>query len=257
MNPNPSDDTSPISDSELETVDCWLRIAQHQQKVRDSVRGNLAIDPDMNRLPPAELERTWKTFAENEDGPTFNLAQRLALNHLPLPPHPARLSNAELGPRLGRLIRDLAEIGVLLEFTDHLSDRQLMHLLVERVMLIPLKGPVHSVTHFVSIYICEFCVNTKEECEQLMLRYYAPEEYLAEFHPEILENLPPGKRPPFNRDSKTSFSKIIDSRRARGLITDDTMFSLAMIGRFDWNERDLQDDAPWESSDLDDEDAPF
>ncbi|HEX7378273.1 MAG TPA: hypothetical protein VF278_14240 [Pirellulales bacterium] len=139
------------------------------------------------------------TSVENE-----YLASMLAWERAPVVPisqwfdpelaiaHPDRLSDAALGEALWQAIHKLFEKRIVLDFTDHLSDRQLYCLIYRDILPSPekkLESPQR--------YLHWDCADAGGEPET-WLRFYASEEE-REHWAASGEPLPPSDPPPYPR----------------------------------------------------------
>jgi hypothetical protein len=113
---------------------------------------------------------------------------------------PAHPSDAQLTRELETLLDRLADLGVVVEFIDHLSDRELYTWLMEsghldgHIALLP-----NSHLHMSPIGSCS------EEDNQIYLTYYASDqerEWWKEDAPD--EELPPRKQLPYDREGRRS-----------------------------------------------------
>ncbi|MGA7614316.1 MAG: hypothetical protein WBX15_03975 [Thermoanaerobaculia bacterium] len=110
-------------------------------------------------------------------------------------PDETSLDDAKLYERLWAILKAMAEIGIYVESTNHLSDRELYrylvgHVLVEETILpgSPMGGWFYS-----PIGGCS------EEDIEIYLRYYADEDERESFR-EDDRPLPPKETPPYDRD---------------------------------------------------------
>ena len=110
-------------------------------------------------------------------------------------PDAETLDDAALHERLWVVIRAMAEIGLYLESTDHLSDRELYdHLVTEALVeetMLPLSA--NGAWHLSPIGGCS------EEDLEVYYRYYADEEDRRLLRVDGVE-LPPHEPLPFDRD---------------------------------------------------------
>src|SRR3954464_2235856 len=86
---------------------------------------------------PEIQEQFWKNVLAFENAPEVAPFDELLHSGLALPP-PDELDDAALLRKLWEIIRGLEDLGVYLEFTNHLSDRQLYAILWSRVLHQPL-----------------------------------------------------------------------------------------------------------------------
>ena len=116
------------------------------------------------------------------------------------PPAHETLSDDKLHEQLWRLIDQLAARNVVLECTDHLSDRQLYCLLVRDVLTSGEKLITRRATPLNWRFIDEL------EHPDVWLRYYASADERAEWEAETGEIPPPSEQPPYSRDLPTGRS---------------------------------------------------
>lgn len=106
------------------------------------------------------------------------------------PPRPDRLNDTELREQLWSLVHRLFERRIVLDFTDHLSDRDLYTLILRDILPSPEKKldlPVHYLH-----WDCSCDIET-------WLRYYATDEERLAWVGEIEDPLPPSERPQHRR----------------------------------------------------------
>lgn len=109
-------------------------------------------------------------------------------------PHPDDLDDDRLRQILHDTIRRLYEKHVVLDFTDHLADRQLYCLIYRDIL------PAHEkMIQRRQSYLHWDCANTSDDPEA-WLRYYATPQERAMWAEETSSPLPPPAAPPFPRD---------------------------------------------------------
>jgi hypothetical protein len=100
----------------------------------------------------------------------------------------------EMDAELRTLLDRLASLGVVVEFADHLNDRELYSWLSEQLGAHMAVMP-GSFLHFSPIG------GGSEEDNQIYLTYYATDDERTDWKASFPdEELPPRKRPPYNRD---------------------------------------------------------
>jgi hypothetical protein len=135
--------------------------------------GGEGMDPDL-------LEEFLEDVLDFDDMPSTTLRERLT----------------ESGPLLGDLwglLERLADINVVVEMTDHLSDAELLEYL-QSTLDEPMVFPSHpdTVTHLEA---------GSSEDEGIYLRYYADDMTRAEWQRASPETpIPPKEKPPYDRD---------------------------------------------------------
>jgi hypothetical protein len=133
------------------------------------------------------------------------LEEEGAFDHLPLEVFRERgseyapadaLDEGALRFSLGRLIDDMAEIGMYLSSTDHLSDRELYEKLLSEILLEPVTlRPGTAGFTFIDIL-----GGWSPEDTETYLRYYADEETRRDWAADYGEPIPPKEKPPYDRD---------------------------------------------------------
>jgi hypothetical protein len=178
-----------------------IRIEALKQKVRERVGGGMLSGEDEN-APLDVVERFWQNVLEYEEGlyPLRPIRELLAEDGLhPLPP--TSVPDHELESHLERLIEALAQRGLLLCQTDHLSDRELYTLLVDQVLGEETESyPINS-GWFTHLELARFGAPNGEDGTCVFLRYYADESEREEWQQEFPNELiPPDEEPPYDRD---------------------------------------------------------
>ena len=173
-------------------VDHLLRNAQ----LRDDLEPY--FDESISRIETAHLP----TPVENEF-----LASMLAWERAPaLPisrwfdppidlPSPDALNKQELHDQLWLAIHLLFEKRILLEFTDHLSDRQLYTVIVRDILPSNEKKIEEA-----GNYLHWDCADAGDSDPEIWLRYYASEEEREGWAEDTDYVLPPMEDPPYPRD---------------------------------------------------------
>lgn len=140
----------------------------------------------------AELERMDRFFEGKEAGDIpLEVLRGRGIDIPATPP----VDEAELRARLGEIVEGMADIGMMLEDTDHLSDAELYRYLVddallEETMLSSGGGQWHISP----------IGGGSEEGNEIYLRYYADDEYREQWHRDFGDVLPPKEKPPHDRD---------------------------------------------------------
>jgi hypothetical protein len=113
-------------------------------------------------------------------------------------PAPEELDDAQLHAKLWEVIRRMASLGAYLHNTNHLSDRELYTYLFEEglredAVLFP-DNPGY-------VYGLDLLGSGSEDDMQLYMKYFADEQYRAEWKTQFPElDFPPHEDPPFDRD---------------------------------------------------------
>lgn len=108
-------------------------------------------------------------------------------------PAPESLSDAELKKQLHAAIQRLFEAKIVLDFTEHLSDRQLYCLLCRDILPAPQKKIDSSRN-----YLHWSCIDSDED-PGVWLRYYATDAEREEWAAETGEIPPSAETPPYPR----------------------------------------------------------
>lgn len=141
----------------------------------------------------AELERMDRFFDGEEAGDIpLEILRERGLDI----PKDLLLEEADLRARLWELIEGMAGIGMVLESTDHLTDRELYRYLVDDALLEETMLPMceGGTWHLSPIG------GGSEEDNEIYLRYYADDEARERCHREFGGPLPPKEKPPCDRD---------------------------------------------------------
>lgn len=109
------------------------------------------------------------------------------------PPRPDVLSDEDLHEILWDVIQRLHEKRIVLDFTDHLSDREL-YTLIYRDILPSREKKIDSGTH----YLHWDCAGASGDPE-IWLRYYASDEERRMWAEAYRQPLPPTSQPPYPR----------------------------------------------------------
>ena len=144
--------------------------------------------------PIAELERLDRFFDGEEEGERpLDVLRAKGMSI----PDETELDDQALHAKLWEIIHAMAALGMYLESTDHLSDRELYRYLItdalreETVLSEPGSG---GGWHISPIGGCS------EEDNEIYLRYYADDESRKGWRGDSDEPLPPKEKLPFDRD---------------------------------------------------------
>jgi hypothetical protein len=144
--------------------------------------------------PIAELERLDRFFDGEEEGE--RPIDVLRSNGIWIPDE-SDLDDDSLHARLWEIINAMAAVGMVLESTDHLSDRELYRYLVTEALreetILPAAGSGGR-WHISPIG------GGSEEDNEIYLRYYADDETRKQWHRDFGVTLPTKEKPPFDRD---------------------------------------------------------
>ncbi len=142
----------------------------------------------------AELERLDRFLEGDEPGerPIDALRKR----GMEFPMDDATLDDGALHTKLWEAIEGLASLGVILDSTDHLSDRELYRWMVSEVLTAELLLPGACGGHWNFSPIG----SGSEEENEIYLRFYADEVTREDWRRRFNEVLPRQETPPFDRD---------------------------------------------------------
>ena len=108
-------------------------------------------------------------------------------------PHPDSLSDEKLKSKLDETISRLYDVQIVLEFTEHLNDREL-YTLIYRDILPSSEKKVDLPKN----YLHWHCIDDEND-EDTWLRYYASEYDRQSWKEETGMELPPAENPPYKR----------------------------------------------------------
>jgi hypothetical protein len=149
---------------------------------------------ESDQLTPGAREQFWRNVVDFETAGNTTLTHELSAVGVELP-EPDDLDDAALHLALWRTIEALADLGVYLHWTDHLSDRDLYIRLVRE--LLPEEMPALDDDENMSWHI-DVLGSDKFE---LYLKYYADEEARESWRMEFPEDpIPARDTKPYDRD---------------------------------------------------------
>ena len=176
--------------SKTDQVDCLLRNAELRDQL-DPLFDESIGAVDVSRMTTVGENDFLQSMLEWERAPMMPIGEWFQPS-LELPEHDA-LDDEEVRRRIGETIHALFQKHVVLEFTDHLSDREL-YTLIARDILPAYEKKLQRRTS----YIHWDCANTSGDPE-VWLRYYASEEEREVWAQETEQEPPPMADPPFRR----------------------------------------------------------
>ena len=148
--------------------------------------------------PPEMQEQFLKNVLAFENAPEVQPFDELVRAGLTLPPA-EELDDAALTEALWTMIRGLEDLGVYLEFTDHLSDRELYVQLWSSVLREPMALTPDDLQ--AAWHIQMSGASTGDDGVDTYLTYYADEETRREFAEKYPDSpVPERKALPFDRD---------------------------------------------------------
>lgn len=172
------------------------RIEELKQRAYE-LSGGKMVSEEFSHTPPEIRRQFWENVVAYEEAPEHRPYDILIESGLSLPP-PDELDDAQLTAKLWELIGALDLMGVYLERTDHLSDRQLYsHLLNDalREEFFILHNIPNSAWHL------DIAESSSEEIMQNHLQYYADDAERAQWADDWPESEMPEPKPlPYDRD---------------------------------------------------------
>ena len=146
-------------------------------------------------LPEHVAEQFWKDVLAFETAPTTTNFQQLTRAGVPLPP-PDDVADPDMHSVLWGVINGLAAVRVFLQWTDHLSDRQLYEALWKDVLhdeIADLPATSPGAWHV--------DMSGGDPESGAYWKYYADEEHRKAFlEQEPGFDMPPHQQPPYDRD---------------------------------------------------------
>ena len=189
-----SDESKPQQSAGDEGIEA--RIDRLKEQARALSGGHMASGtaPD---CPPRLEEQFWKQVLDFENMPRVQLFDVLTRSGQSLPA-PEELDDQQLTEKLWEVINGLAELGVCLEFTDHLNDRELYTRLWTKMLRDPIElDPEHptGTWHF------DFTGDETDDGIDTWLKYYADEDTRRSWARDYPDDpLPEAATPPYDRD---------------------------------------------------------
>ena len=142
----------------------------------------------------AELERLDRFYEGEEEGERpIDVLRNKGISF----PDERDLDEDALHARLWVIINAMAGVGMVLESTDHLSDRELYRYLVSEALC---EETILSPPGSCGVWHLSPIGGGSEEDSQIYLRYYADDETRADWLRDFGGILPTKKKPPFDRD---------------------------------------------------------
>ena len=146
---------------------------------------------NMSRLPTTRENEFLASMLAWERAPTLPISEWF--HPLLTLPHPDGLTDDEIFQLLWTTIHQLYDERIVLEFTDHLSDRQLYCLIFRDILPSPEKK-----IDLPKNYLHWHCLDDNNDPET-WLRYYASARERAAWAAEHKQSLPPSETPPYPR----------------------------------------------------------
>ena len=150
-------------------------------------------------LPLAMEEAFLRNILAYEKGPFTTHFAQLTRSGFEFP-RSRKLDDRQLSAKLAELIRRLAEMGIYLSHTDHLSDRQLY----DWLRYDGLRGEIPDLPHDPhEAWHLDLLGGYSEKDISLYQQFYACKEERENHQMECPDQpVPPRTKPPFDRDSK-------------------------------------------------------
>ncbi|MEM9351460.1 MAG: hypothetical protein AAGA92_00445 [Planctomycetota bacterium] len=181
---------TPFDQAPRDEVDHLLRNAQLRDAL-EPLYDESIVRVNVSRMTTSSENAFLESMLEWERAPILPICDWFS-PRLELPP-PQELADHELAVLLHQTIGRLFEEHVVLDFTDHLSDRELYRILFRDILPAQEKRIKRSKS-----YLHWDCANTDDD-PTTWLRYYASEEDRESWARETGEELPPVDQPPYRR----------------------------------------------------------
>jgi len=177
-------------------VDREIRIEKMKREL-DELAGGKMISCGFGSLPQEIEEMFLEQVLAYERAEVDTNFNRLVQRGVVMPPEP-ELDDPSLSVKLAEIIRELAEMRCFLEYTDHLSDRELYQWLWReglRDTTADMSGMPDGAWHTSPIG------SGSDEDTAIWLKYYADEEDQRDWHSQFPDYaIPEHKVLPFDRD---------------------------------------------------------
>lgn len=174
----------------LEEVDQLLLNARLRDELEPYLDESVHV-LDCRQMPTHEENEFLASMLAWERAPVLPISQWFE-PELRLP-SPEKLDDSELHTRLWQTIERLYDERIELEYTDHLSDRQLYCLIARDILRSPEKKIGAPRNHLIW-----HCIDFEQDAE-IWLQYYASQEDRRTWAAENGQSLPPAMQPPFPR----------------------------------------------------------
>ena len=142
----------------------------------------------------SELERLDRWIDGEEEG-EVPLAV-LRAHGMEIPEDESALDDPALRDKLWEVIRGMSAIGMVIELTDHLTDRELYRYLIGDALLEPTILPVDPMG---TLHVSPIGGGSEED-NRIHLQFYADDEEREEWHGMFGDPLPAKQTPPADRD---------------------------------------------------------
>jgi hypothetical protein len=182
--------TTPMNNYEKDEVDQLLLNARLRDELEPYLDESIDLLTVRGKPTPFENEYLMSMLAW-ERAPIVSIAEWFS------PPlelrHPDSLTPDELRTKLWEAIQHLCEKHIVLDYTDHLSDRELYCLILRDILPSPEKKLAQRTT-----YLHWHCIDPEDNPET-WLRYYASTEERTQWYAETGNPPPPPSKAPYAR----------------------------------------------------------
>ena len=171
-------------------------IEELKQQARELSGGEMT-EGEVHAASPEVREQFWKQVVAWEEAPWITHVQQLEAKGVALPA-PETLSDEQVSMKLWEVIDHLARLRVFLEYTDHLTDRELYAELWNDALREEIKDiPVDED----SAWHIQFTSSGSDEDNEAYLKYYADEQEREQYRKDFPEaHIPEHEALPYDRD---------------------------------------------------------
>lgn len=190
------DDLKPTQPQSDEQAPIEVRIEKLKEQAR-ALSGGLMAAGIATDCPPEVEEQFWKRVLEFENLPRVQPFDVLVSHGMSLPA-PEELDEEQLTAKLRETIDGLADVGIFLNFTNHLSDRELYTRLWTETLREPTELEPDRPEAFWHV---DMTVSKDDDGIETYLKYYAGEQYRRSWAQDWPDDpLPEATTPPYDRD---------------------------------------------------------
>jgi hypothetical protein len=174
-----------------------LRIADLKRQAQHAAGGPV-VSWESDLLSGDQREEFWRRVMECEENQAMATDfERLIEAGLELP-EPQALDDAQLSSKLWEVMRALIRMRVLVESTDHLSDRELYALMWNELLRVETPSEPADTESTWHVDVLGRC---SEADTTLYLKYYADEDWRRQWLAEFPDyEMPAHENPPYDRD---------------------------------------------------------
>ncbi len=193
--PDGFDYSDPFADDftleELAEIERRMNINRLKNEASELTGGQM-VGSESGDAPSEVLEQFWENVVAFEKAPLVTMHEKLAEVDNEMPAD-TDLNDTELHDKLWQIIRWLAEVGTVLEDTNHLSDRELYVWLRDDYF--------HQRDSDIAGWHASPVGSCNEEDMKIIMRYYADEAWRQSWSEQFPEfEMPPHEELPFDRD---------------------------------------------------------